>query len=123
MSYHILIVEDDPALRQLYGLYLERGQFKHTAVSSVEAALDTLSKLPIDLMMTDVNLGEEIDGLGLINIIRDNEAYNHLKIVILTSFPEHYDVDNADYIHLSLNKPINYSKLMTSLHKILEKDI
>ena len=122
MSYHILIVEDDPALRQLYSLYLERGQFEYTAVSSAEEALDALSKLSIDLMMTDVNLGEEINGLELINIVRRNKTYNHLKIVTLTSFPEQYDVNNANHINLSLNKPVNYVQMMTSLRNTLEKD-
>ena len=45
MSYHVLIVEDDSALRQLYCLYLERGQYKYTAVASTQEVLDALSIL------------------------------------------------------------------------------
>ena len=119
MSYHVLIVEDDSALRQLYCLYLERGQYKYTAVASTQEVLDALSILAIDVLIADVNLGEEINGLELINIIRGNAAYDHIKIVTLTSFPERYDMNDTLRINLSLNKPVDYKKLLDALHNLL----
>jgi len=123
MSYHVLIVEDDSALRQLYCLYLARGQYEYTAVASAQEALDALSMLAIDVIIADVNLGEEINGLELIDMIRRNEAYNHIKIITLTSFPERYDINDPIRINLSLNKPVDYKRLMESLHRLLNDDL
>lgn len=122
MPYHVLVVEDDSALLELYSLYLERGQFSCTAVSSAQEALDVLKTLAVDILMTDVNLGEEVDGLELIRTVRRNEQYDHIKIATLTSFPERYDTANP-LINLSLNKPVNYQKLMSALHQLLENDL
>ena len=123
MSYHVLIVEDDFPLRQLYCLYLERGHYKYTAVASAYEALDVLEMLAIDLMIVDVNLGEEINGLELINMVRNNHANDHIKIVTLTSFPERYDINDPKRINLSLNKPVDYKRLIDSLHDLLENDL
>jgi len=123
MSYHVLIVEDDSALRQLYCLYLARGQYEYTAVASAQEALDALSMLAIDVIIADVNLGEEINGLELIDMIRRNEAYDHIKIITLTSFPERYDINDPIRINLSLNKPVDYKRLMESLHRLLNDDL
>lgn len=119
MQYHVMIVEDDFALRQLYSLYLERGKFKHTAVASAQKALDAMETMSIDVLLVDVNLGEEVDGLDLIKAVRDNKDYDDVKIVTLTSFPERYDINDPARIDLSLNKPVDYAKLMNSLHSLL----
>ncbi len=79
--------------------------------------------LAIDVIIADVNLGEEINGLELIDMIRRNEAYDHIKIITLTSFPERYDINDPIRINLSLNKPVDYKRLMESLHRLLNDDL
>ena len=123
MPYHVLIVEDDDSLRQLYDLYLARGRYDRTAVSSASAALKILSEVEIDVMLVDVNLGDVVSGLQLIEEVRRDNRYDHIKVVTLTSFPERYDLTYPDRIDMYLNKPVSYEELISSLNKLLENHV
>jgi putative two-component system response regulator len=118
MPYHILIVEDDDSLRKLYSLYLERGQFEHTEVSSAQEALELLPDIHFDVLMVDVNLGNDINGLQFIEIVRHDKQYDDIKIVILTSFPDRFDIADLLRINLSLNKPVSYNQLINALRQL-----
>lgn len=120
MPYHVLIVEDDASLRQLYGLYLERGQFHHSVASSVQEALDILTTEAIDVILVDINLGDDMDGFDLIDIVRSQEQYDKIIIVILTSFPDRFEIPEGTRVDLALNKPVNYNRLMSSIRGLLD---
>ncbi len=120
MRPHILIVEDDLSLSELYGMYLERGQFGYTITNFVDDALQVLSTRSVDAMLVDVNLNEDASGLDLIANIRRNPNYDKIKIITLTSFPERYDQTLQLGISLSLNKPIKYEELIAILKELLD---
>lgn len=120
MRPHILIVEDDLSLSELYGMYLKRGQFDCTITNFVDDALEVLSTRSIDAMLVDVNLNENTSGLDLIANIRRNSNYDKIKIITLTSFPERYDQTLQLGISLSLNKPIKYEELIAILKELLD---
>lgn len=119
MRFNALIIEDDDALRQLYEIYLTRGQIHATSVVSASKALDALKVQPFDLILVDVNLGGDMNGLDLIQLVQNDPDYEHVKIVTLTSFPEPYEISRQLRIDLSLKKPINYESLMAELDQLM----
>jgi len=123
MPHHVLIVEDDSALRELYGIYLKRGQFKRTLVTNGSDALQVLENETIHLMLVDVNLSESMSGIELIQKIRQSDRYDTLKIIVLTSFPERFDESLKPQISAFLSKPINYSNLLHAVQTALLEDV
>jgi len=119
MPQHILIVEDDEALRQLYGICLEREHYTCTLVGFASEALEVLSAGDVDLMLTDVNLGEKMSGFDLVKQIRQSTDYDTLKILVITSFPDRFQ-DTAD-LNISgiLKKPIHYTNLVQAVKDAL----
>ena len=120
MSHHILIVEDDESLRSLFELYLERADFIVTGVSTVEHALQVLNSEDISLALVDINLEDELSGLELIEKVRENSKFNHVKLVTLTSFPQPFDRIHPEWIDLGLNKPIQYQVLIKEVKHLLD---
>lgn len=121
MSHHILIVEDDKALRELYGIYLRRAQFNATLVRQASDAVEVLSNNTIDLVMVDVNLGDDVTGIDLLRHIRESDDYNDVKIVILTSLPERFEPWVEEQTSAFLNKPITYRELVAVIREALDE--
>ncbi len=118
MDYHILVLEDDTSLLQLYGVYLARSNFKFTLEEFADNALLILKKQQIDLLIVDINLNQSMSGIDVIRHIRQDLANEHIKVLIASSFPERYS-------HLDLNitgaltKPIKYRELIDAVNTIL----
>ena len=61
---HVLIVDDDPAMRSMLTEYLEDENFKVTAVADGDGMATVLREATVDLIVLDMKLGRE-DGLDL----------------------------------------------------------
>lgn len=120
MRYRALIVEDNISLRELYGLYLERADFDHLKAASAKEAIHILQDHSVDLLLVDVNLGGSLSGLDLIEIVQGNPDYDHIKIMVITSFPKPYEDERSLRIDLLLNKPISFREMSISLTSMME---
>ena len=54
---HILVVDDEPATRQSLEVILE-DNYEVLSAGSGQEALETLHKIPVDLILLDVNMPE-----------------------------------------------------------------
>ena len=77
----ILIVEDDPNVSELVGLYLQREGFAVEYVDDGQKALDAIDKTPFDLVVLDLML-PSVDGLEVCRRVRRK---SDLPIVMLTT--------------------------------------
>ena len=68
MSSHIrvLVVDDEPSIRNSLVEFLEDCQFIVSAADSAEGALDLIARFPIDVALVDIRL-PKLDGDSLIN--------------------------------------------------------
>lgn len=64
MLRHVLVVDDDPAMREMLAEYLGGENFKVSTVSDGEAMSDVLRTAAVDIIILDMRLGKE-DGLDL----------------------------------------------------------
>jgi two-component system response regulator FlrC len=88
-NIHILVVEDDAALRDAVSLTLEMAGHQVTAVDGGEPALQALQAAPFQLVVTDLRM-QPMDGLRLLEAIRATHA--QLPVVLMTAYG---DVDSA----------------------------
>ncbi|GBD93684.1 gliding motility regulatory protein [bacterium BMS3Abin05] len=81
---HILLVEDELATQQLEKSILESVGYTVEIANNGLEALGVLDKVPVDLVITDINM-PEIDGLKLTEIIRKKAQLSHLPVIVVSS--------------------------------------
>src|SRR6185503_11175730 len=80
----LLIVDDDQGMRDTLTAILKK-DYRVLAVESAEAALVTLRKDSVDLMLLDVRL-PGMTGLELLSIVKDQ--YTMLEIIVISAVNE-----------------------------------
>ena len=88
MSQHslpILVVEDDPSLREAIGDTLELAGRAYVAVDGGEAALQALQTQAFSIVVSDVRM-MPMDGITLLKEIR--ARLPHLPVVLMTAYAE-----------------------------------
>lgn len=77
---HILVVDDDPAMRSLITEYLTQHALRVTAVSDSREMNRVLGNDPVDVVVVDLNLGHE-DGL---EIVRSLPSKVDVPVIIIS---------------------------------------
>jgi two-component system chemotaxis response regulator CheY len=81
----ILIVEDSTTTRALIRAVIEEmGDFNTFEAGSGFDALKLLPTQEFDLVITDINM-PDINGLELINFMKNNPRYSHLPLIIVST--------------------------------------
>ncbi len=91
---HILIVDDEPNVGEVLGLYLRRDNFRVSIARDGISALDVIEHTPPDLIVLDLML-PQLDGLTIVRRVRGDEGHAGLlpevPIIILTAKGEESD--------------------------------
>ena len=80
---HILIVEDDAGLREALTDTLELGGYKVIAAEDAESALVALNQQHIDLVVSDIQMGD-MSGLSLLRSIKSRLP--NMPVLLMTAF-------------------------------------
>ena len=117
----ILIVDDEPSLRELLEEILQTHGYKVVAADSAIAALAILKKQPVDLVISDVIM-PGMDGYELSQRIR--EEYPEMRIQLASGFSDDRHIKNDKYdLHSSmLNKPFDRQQLLFRVHELLTNE-
>ena len=85
MTAQILIAEDSAAMRAFLVRALEAiGDCVVVEASSGFEALKMLPQRKFNLIITDINM-PDINGLELISFVKNNEAYRHIPLMVVTT--------------------------------------
>lgn len=119
---HLLVVDDDPRLRELLRRYLSENGFRVTAAAGTEEARGALASFAFDLVVLDVMMPGE-SGLDLTRALRAEGQPRRLPILLLTAKAEPEDRVNgleqgADDF---LAKPFEPRELVLRIRNILER--
>jgi two-component system OmpR family response regulator len=116
---HLLIVDDDREIRSLLAQYLEKHDFRTTAVGDGKEMRRVLERTHVDLVVLDVMLPGE-DGLTL---CRELRTRSQVPIIMLTARGE--DVDRIVGLELGaddyLGKPFNPRELLGRIKAVLRR--
>jgi CheY-like chemotaxis protein len=83
----ILLVEDDPDTREVMALLMESAGHEVLAVRDAAAALRVIDQQPlVDVIVTDVNIGQGQDGISMAEEIRRRGS--RASIVVVSGDPE-----------------------------------
>ena len=81
----ILIVEDQPDIRELIQMSLESGEFEIHEAENGDMALQMAAQLSPDLMLLDVMMPGSLDGLAVCQRIKTDPARKRTRIVMLSA--------------------------------------
>lgn len=121
MSHTILVVDDDPHIRDVVVFALENAGMKTQEASDGKQALDTISRNSFDLIVLDINM-PEMDGLEVCKTLRKKKD---IPILFLSSRDEEIDriigleIGADDY----LTKPFSTRELVARVKAILKRTI
>ncbi|WP_374509250.1 sigma-54-dependent transcriptional regulator [Niveibacterium sp.] len=82
-TLHILVVEDDPDIRDAVAFTLETAGHAVTAVGDGPAALEVLGKQAFNLVVSDLRM-QPMDGLQLLDAIR--AGHPQLPVMLMTAY-------------------------------------
>lgn len=80
---YVLVVDDDPALRKVLTLILERAGFAVRVAASGAEALGAMVENPVEVILTDVQM-PGIDGLELLPVFRSR--YPQTEVIVMTGY-------------------------------------
>ncbi len=120
MTFTILVVDDEPALRELIRQMLEIGGYAVQEARDGEEALDMIDEEPPDAVILDVMM-PEMDGITVCKTLRANQATVSLPIVMLSGKTQREAVAEglAAGANKYLCKPASFEELMGSLEEVL----
>lgn len=118
----ILIVEDSATTRSLIRAIIEEmgDDFSTTEAATGFEALKLLPQEEFSLIITDINM-PDINGLELINFVKNNPRYNHIPLIIVTTEKSNEDKERglalgaSDYV----TKPFKPEELQGAITKVL----
>ncbi len=116
----ILIVDDDPRVREILSLYLEKEGFTIKTACSGEEALSLIRKERMDLIILDIML-PGIEGWEVCRVLRNEDL--QVPVLMLTARTGDYDkiigldLGADDYVE----KPFNPVEIMARIRAILRR--
>ena len=119
----ILIVEDDYENQRFLQLFLGK-KFIVFSCDSEEYFYKYLNEKSIDIILMDISLRGEKDGLQLTREVKKNPRFNRIPVVCLTAHAFPRDKENAlnAGVDIFLTKPISNNFLMETLLEMVNKE-
>jgi phosphate regulon transcriptional regulator PhoB len=122
MSAEILVVEDEPDIRNLIVLHLEREGFRCRAAATGPEALEAVKRAPPDLIILDVML-PGTSGLEVCRRLRGRDESAEVPIIMLTARTE--EVDRVVGLELGaddyVTKPFSPKELIARVRAVLRR--
>ena len=84
MAAQLLLVDDEPGLREAVQAYLEDSGFNVQVASNAREAWDFLQKNPPDLVISDVMM-PQVNGYQFLQELREDARFKALPVVFLTA--------------------------------------
>ncbi len=116
----IVVVEDDPNIADLVDLYLRRDGYRPYQASTGERALEVIAERRPTLIILDVGLPGDLDGLDICRAVR---AESDVPIIFLTARDDEIDrvlgleLGADDYV----TKPFSPRELVARVKAILRR--
>jgi len=116
---HIMIVDDEAAIRTIFEIHLKKNGYLVDAVATADEALRRLARQPCDVLITDIAMPGR-DGISLLQEVR---ARFDVDIMVMTGNAGEYtydavvDLGACDFMH----KPVSLNELLVRVKRVLRE--
>lgn len=113
----ILIVDDNVELRMLIRLTLEFSDCELLEAENAAAGLELIQQHQPEIVLLDVMMPGEMDGLALCRLIKSDDELKHIKVFMLSAKGQKTDIQVGDEAGADdyVVKPFSPSELMQKL--------
>jgi CheY-like chemotaxis protein len=117
---NILVVDDNVVSQRLLSHTLRKAAYRVFLASNGLEALTLLEKQAVNLAIVDIAM-PEMDGLALLQRLRDQEKYQSLPVIMLTASGDDQDRNRAEQAGANgfLTKPASSFELLEAVRKFL----
>ncbi|PIR76597.1 MAG: response regulator [Candidatus Magasanikbacteria bacterium CG10_big_fil_rev_8_21_14_0_10_42_10] len=118
---HILLVEDDTFLANIYKTKFEMEGFKVSVAEDGEAGYEAAGKIKPDLILLDILL-PKMDGFSVLKKLKETDSVKEIPVILLTNLGQKDDVEKGlesgavDYLIKAHFKP---SETVAKVKKVL----
>ncbi|HET7746537.1 MAG TPA: response regulator, partial [Vicinamibacteria bacterium] len=119
-SKRILVVDDEPSMREMLGIMLGKEGYDVVLADSRAMAAAVLARAPVDMVITDVKLGDG-DGIEILRHVKAASA--ETAVVVMTAYGSTETAVAALKLgaHDYLIKPFDVDELKIVVRNALEK--
>ncbi|MGZ8473686.1 MAG: sigma-54-dependent transcriptional regulator [Candidatus Deferrimicrobiaceae bacterium] len=133
MKEYILVVDDEQSLRQFLEIFLEKEGYEVDTAASLEEAEQAIGRNVYDLVLTDLRMSGEDDGLKVLRAaIQKNPS---TEVVVMTAYAEHksaveamklgaYDYVDKEALNLGadcITKPFDLGQMRDFIRKAIAR--
>lgn len=112
----VMIVEDDPTLRDIYTTRLGAEGFNVVSASDGEEALTVAVKEKPDLILLDIMM-PKISGFDVLDILRATPETKETKIIVMSALSQSADIEKGK----ALGASAYLVKSQVTLSEVVEK--
>lgn len=119
-DYNLLVVDDEPGMREFLEIMLRKEEYNVKVASNGEEAIEMLKKEPFDLAIVDI----QMPGINGIEVLKNSkENHPNTTVIMITAFASHESAIEAmklgayDYI----TKPFKIDEIKLVISKALDK--
>lgn len=119
-SEKILVVDDEPGIRELIQLYLEKKEYAVLGAENGHEAIDMVRKKDIDLVLLDI----EMEGMNGFEVCKEIREFSNIPILFVSCKKELADriegieIGADDYI----TKPFDFHELEARIEAIFRRN-
>ena len=119
-NYKVLAVDDSPSMRSMITFTLKKAGYSTVIAEDGIQGLDTARDDDFDLVLTDINM-PEMNGIELIENLRQLDAYKHKPILVLTTESSDEMKNKGKSVGATgwIVKPFEPEKLLNALERVL----
>jgi len=116
----VLVVDDDPAIRNLVATILRREQFQIETATDGEDALEKISAEPFKLVILDLMMPKK-NGFEVIDFLKENRATIHQPVLVMTAATDKFvgKVD-IDFVKGVVKKPFDITELTRLVRRLIQ---
>ncbi|MBZ0282414.1 MAG: response regulator [Anaerolineae bacterium] len=117
----LLVIEDEPHIRQFLSVNLRARGYEVIEVESAEDGLDKLQTHPPDAMLLDIKLGG-MSGWSLLSVMSTHPQLRDLPVIVITASPERDDDTAPIHINIAAKivKPVSVHKLLETVRRVVK---
>jgi CheY-like chemotaxis protein len=117
----VMIVDDDPAIREIFTLFLERSGYLVHAAPGGKECLELLTTVQPDLILLDIMM-EPMDGWETLDAIKSNNATGQVPVMMVSAKqPTRTEIlQHSSQIEEYIFKPVEFGALSRSLLSVIE---
>lgn len=123
---HIVIIDDDPDVREALTLMLEPAGYKLTCCSTGPDGTAAIQAEPPDLILLDIMLASPSEGFHLAYELKKDEGLKNIPIIMISAIGQTMGMDYAkelgsDYVPAEkfLDKPLKVETVLAAVTEAL----